>query len=71
VLAEPSVECVDQLTTLYLGPEDVMLVIALRFRLDTPLAEIRRAIAHLKRTIQARYPRIRHIFIDPVGPEAA
>ena len=67
VLAEPSVECVDQLTTLYLGPEDVMLVIALRFRIDTPLTEIRRSIARMKRTIQSRYPRIRHIFIDSVA----
>jgi cation diffusion facilitator family transporter len=64
VAHDPAVECVDRLSTMYLGPEEVMLVIALQFRLETPLAEIRRAIARIKREIQARYPRVRHVFID-------
>jgi len=64
VLAEKSVECVDRLTTLYLGPEEVILAIALRFRTDTPLTAIREAIVRMKRNIQSRYPRIKHIFID-------
>ena len=64
VLAEENVECVDRLTTLYLGPEEVMLAIALRFRTDTPLTGIRESIVRMKQKIQARYPRIKHIFID-------
>jgi len=64
VLAEENVDCVQRLTTLYLGPEEVMLAIALRFRADTPLTAIREAIVRMKRNIQARYPRIKHIFID-------
>lgn len=64
VLAEERVECVDRLTTLYLGPEEVMLAIALRFRTDTPLTGIREAIARMKQNIQSRYPRIKHVFID-------
>lgn len=64
VLAEENVECVDRLTTMYLGPEEVLLAIALRFRTDTPLTAIREAIVRMKRKIQGRYPRIKHIFID-------
>jgi cation diffusion facilitator family transporter len=64
VLAEENVECVDRLTTLYLGPEEVMLAIALRFRAETPLSGVREAIISMKRNIQSRYPRIKHIFID-------
>ena len=64
VLADENVECVDRLTTLYLGPEEVMLAIALRFRADTPLTAVREAIVRMKQNIQSRYPRIRHVFID-------
>jgi cation diffusion facilitator family transporter len=64
VAHDPAVDCVDRLSTMYLGPEEVLLAIALRFHADTPLAEVRRAIVRLKREIQSRYPRVRHIFID-------
>lgn len=64
VLAQEHVECVERLTTMYLGPEEVLLAIALRFRADTPLSSIRQAIVRMKQQIQSRYPRIKHIFID-------
>jgi cation diffusion facilitator family transporter len=35
VQAEPAIEAVDKLTTMYLGPEEVMLAITLRFRSGT------------------------------------
>lgn len=62
--ADPAVESVDKLTTMYLGPDDVILAIELRFRAHTRSLEIRRAIARVKRQIQERYPRIRHILLD-------
>jgi cation diffusion facilitator family transporter len=64
VQAEPAIESVDKLTTMYLGPEDVMLAIALRFRAGTSLDTLRASLARIKRTIRERYPRIRHIFVD-------
>ena len=64
VQADPAVERVDKLTTMYLGPEEVMLAIELRFRADTHITDIRASIARLKQAIQARYPRIRRIFLD-------
>ena len=64
VAADPAVEHVEKLTTLYLGPEDVVLVIELRFRAGSEIGDIRAAIERLKRAIQDRYPRIRRIFLD-------
>jgi cation diffusion facilitator family transporter len=62
--ADPAVEHVEKLTTLYLGPEDVVLVIELRFRAGSEIGDIRAAIGRLKQAIQGRYPRIRRIFLD-------
>jgi cation diffusion facilitator family transporter len=62
--ADPGVERVDKLLTLYLGPEEVMLAIELRFRREMRTEDIRQTLARLKREIRERYPRIRRIFLD-------
>jgi cation diffusion facilitator family transporter len=67
--AERSVERVEKLTTLYLGPHDVMLAIELSFRAGTTLAEIRETLQRLKRGIQERYPRVRRIYLDSAAIE--
>ena len=64
VRAEPAIESVDKLTTMYLGPEEVMLTITLRFRAGTSLTALRDGLTRIKRAIHDRYPRIRHIFVD-------
>lgn len=64
VRAEPAIESVDKLSTMYLGPEEVMLTITLRFRTGTTLTALRDGLARIKETIHERYPRIRHIFVD-------
>ena len=64
IAADPAVETVGALRTQYLGPEEVLLLIELRFRPGTTIAEIREAIGRVKRTIQGGYPRIRRIFLD-------
>jgi hypothetical protein len=55
---------VDKLTTMYLGPEEVMLAITLRFRAGTSLTVLRDSLASIKRAIRENYPRIRHIYVD-------
>ena len=64
VQADPAVERVNKLTTMYLGPEDVLLAIELRFHSQTRVTDIRASLARLKRAIQERYPRIRRIYLD-------
>ncbi len=64
VAADPAVERVDQLRTLYLGPAEAMLAIELRFRPGTKVEEIRHALSRLNRAIRERYPKVRRTFID-------
>jgi cation diffusion facilitator family transporter len=64
VQAQPAIESVDKLSTMYLGPEEVMLAITLRFRAGTSLNELRDSLTRIKREIHSGYPRIRHIFVD-------
>jgi cation diffusion facilitator family transporter len=64
IKADPDVEEVNKLLTQYLGPDEIMLVIELRFHSDARAKDIRHTVARLKRTIQERYPRIRGIFLD-------
>jgi cation diffusion facilitator family transporter len=71
VLADPAVERVDRLLTLYLGPADVMLAIAMRLRGDAPLTDVRETIARLKRAIVKRFPHIRRIYLDTDAAEGA
>jgi cation diffusion facilitator family transporter len=64
VARDDAVELVAGLTTLYLGPEEVMLVIGLRFREGTTAADIRDAVVRLKAKVRDRYPKIRYVFFD-------
>ena len=61
---EAAVASVARLSTAYLGPEQIVLAIELRFRDGTSLAEIRSTLARIKAAIGDRYPRIRRVFID-------
>ena len=62
--ADPAVAAVGRLLTLYLGPEDVMLVMEVRFHDTVSAAELRDAVARLKQGVRERYPRIRRVFFD-------
>lgn len=61
VEADPAVEHVQHLHTIYQGPREVSLVIELRFRDTISALDIRRAVRRLKSKIQERYPEIRRI----------
>ncbi len=64
ISAESEVESIGKLGTLYLGPEDVMLAVEVRFRRDGSVADTRHAIGRMSSAIRAKYPRIRHVFLD-------
>ena len=77
VKADPAVESCGHLLTVYLGPEEILLTIEIRFRADNTAADIRHAIGRLKQAIQARHARIRRIYFDadslsePTGDRSA
>jgi divalent metal cation (Fe/Co/Zn/Cd) transporter len=69
VRADPTVERVGRLLTMYLGPEEVLLVMEIRFRSGTTL-DVRESVVRLKRAIQEKYPRIRRVSFDAAAFDA-
>ncbi len=64
VAADRNVQHVGKLLSLYLGPDDVLLAIELKVLPQTPLSDLRDAVARIKKTIQQRYPQVRHVFLE-------
>lgn len=61
VAADPDVEHVQHLRTIYQGPREVLLVIELRFRGTISALDVREAVGRLKNKIQERHPEFRRI----------
>ena len=62
--ADPAIEAVRSLRTLYFGPEDVMLVMEFRMRDTAEVGEVRQATGRVKRAIKEKYPKIRRVYFD-------
>src|SRR5215204_4058780 len=67
VEADPAVEYVGHLHTMYLGAHEVLLTIELRFHGDITALEVRQAARRLRETIQSQHPDVSRIFF---GAEA-
>ncbi len=59
---DPAVEKVNRLLTLFLGPEEVMLTLEVRFRRELSADDLRSAIARLKRAIREERSEIKRIY---------
>ena len=62
VEADPAVECLQHLHTLYLGANEVLLAIELRFRSSISALEVREAVTRIRQTIRTLHPEVRRIF---------
>jgi cation diffusion facilitator family transporter len=62
VEADPAIERVSHLHTLYLGAHEVLLTIELRFRNDISALEVRKAVRRVKQTVQSQHSDITQIF---------
>src|SRR5215813_6612196 len=62
VEADPAIERVRALYTLYLGPHEVLLTIELRFHSHISALEVRRGVRRLQKGIQSCHPDIKRIF---------
>jgi divalent metal cation (Fe/Co/Zn/Cd) transporter len=67
VKADPGVEWVGHLHTMYLGPHEVLLTIELRFHGHISSLEVRQSARRLRENIQSQHPDVRRIFF---GAEA-
>lgn len=52
--------------SMYLAPEEVIMLLHLNFRQDIPAESVAEEIRRLKAVLQQRYPHYRHLFIEPV-----
>jgi divalent metal cation (Fe/Co/Zn/Cd) transporter len=67
VEADPAVEWVGHLHTMYLGPHEVLLTIELRFHSNITSLEVRQGARRLRENIQSQHPDVSRIFF---GAEA-
>ena len=64
IRSEPSVEEVGDLFTMQLGPEQVLLAVALRFNVNLRVKELETTIDRLEQDIRRQEPEIKRIFIE-------
>ena len=63
IVADPAVESVGHLQTMWLGPERVLLTAAVRFQRQLDLDQVEQAIERLERAIKVTHPAI-HLYLE-------
>ena len=61
---EPAILEVGDLQSMQLGPDEVLLTAAVKFRRGMRIDEVEHAIARLEKAVAALYPSIRHIYFE-------
>jgi cation diffusion facilitator family transporter len=70
-LAQPSVEDVGHVLSMYIGPDEVLVVVDVNFNDDVSTGEAGEAIAAIERQVRARFPMIKRLFIEASDAPAA
>jgi divalent metal cation (Fe/Co/Zn/Cd) transporter len=60
----PAVEHVNEVLTLHMGPNHVLLTISVDARNDLPAGDLEQAIEMLTREIKAAHPDVGRVFIE-------
>jgi len=68
-LEAPGVLDVNEVKTIHLGPNDILLNLSLELRSDVSVAEAEDTVAGLELKLQRRFPAIRQIMIEVQGHE--
>ena len=70
-LAQAGVEDVGHVLSMYIGPDDVLVIVDVNFRDDMPTGDAGQAIAAIEKQVRARFPMIKRIFIEATeAPQA-
>jgi cation diffusion facilitator family transporter len=64
VMANPTVDSVNELLTLHLGPDDVLLTLSVDFQDHRTAREVEEAISAMEREIKDTFPVVRRVFIE-------
>ena len=68
---QPEVLGINELRTMHLGPEDVLLALSLNFKNNLNAGQVEVTVSRLERQIKERYREIRRVFIEIQSPGAA
>jgi cation diffusion facilitator family transporter len=60
----PAVDCVNEVLTMHMGPDFVLLNMSVDFRDNISADEVERAISSMDRMIKARFPQVNRVFIE-------
>ncbi|MCB1162822.1 MAG: cation diffusion facilitator family transporter [Candidatus Krumholzibacteriia bacterium] len=66
--ARPEIERVNELLTLHMGPEFILVNLSADFADDLPAGAIERGVAALTSTIRRDFPRVRRVFVEAEAP---
>lgn len=69
IAEEPAVEAINEMRTIHLGPENVLLNVSLDYRDTTPLRDVEATVSRLEARIRAAFPEIKHIFLETQAKE--
>ena len=66
---QSDVERVNELLTMHMGPDFILLNVSVEFRDEATAPELEQAIAQMDRAIKAAYPEVKRIFIEAEAPK--
>ena len=66
-LEQPRVAGVNELLTMHMGPEDVLLNLSLDFDDSVSAGDVEAAVSDLERRIKTRFPQITRVFVEAQG----
>lgn len=58
---------VGRVLSMYVGPEDVLVTFDVAFAPDVPATDVAAIIRRIEQAVRERFPRVRRIFLEPVG----
>lgn len=62
---DPLVERVNELLTMHMGPDFVLVNMGLRFRQDLSVSQIEQTIVQLKSRVEEKYSTVQRVFVEP------
>ncbi|WP_022821767.1 cation diffusion facilitator family transporter [Hymenobacter norwichensis] len=65
ITADETVVALDAPLSSYLSPHEILLVLRVEFQPELSATQLTEAISRLDATVRARYPDIRHLFVQP------
>ena len=67
--SDPDIGCVGDVLTMHMGPDEVLLNLAVEFRGGLSAEDLGDAIARVERAIRDKHPEVKRIFIEAASLE--